>query len=168
METPATPQRIVGHAARGAVPALVFFACLLVAFVAEPLSLLASFGGITALAVLTASTVAQARHPVTAVVAATVAAALVTAGIVLGSWAVLPIFWCVLAAACGVHVALRLLERRPLAYQVFGAIAGFSGGMIAGVMSPLRHTTLVGILCLVAVAGLAAFRLVRGAPPVRA
>lgn len=151
-------------AARGALPALVFFACLAVAAVFEPLSVLAVFGGIAAFAVLTASTVAQARHPAVAIVAASLAAALVTAGIVLGSWAVLPIFWCVLAASCGVHVALRLLERRGASFQVLGAIAGFSCGMLLGILSPLRHTTIVGAFCLLALGGLAAFRLARGAP----
>lgn len=156
-----SPGRI---AARGALPTLVFSACLAVAAVVEPLSLLAVFGGIVAYAVLTASTVAQARHPAVAIVAASLAAALVTAGIAVGSWAALPIFWCVLAAACGVHVALRLLERRGPSFQVFGAIAGFAGGMLLGIASPFRHTALIGVFCLAALGGLAAFRLLRGAP----
>lgn len=155
------PGRLI---ARGALPTLVFFACLVVAFAIEPLSLLVSFGGLVAYAVLTASTVAQARHPVVAIVAAALAASLVSAGIVLGSWAALPIFWCALAAACGAHVALRLLERRDLAFQAPGAIAGFAGGMLIGILTPLRYTALVGVLCIAAIGGLAAFRLVRGAP----
>ncbi len=165
MSGTATTTSLARQIGRGALPISVFAACLAVAFVAEPLSVVASFGGIAALAVLTASTIAQARHPAAAVTAASIATALVTAGIILGSWAVLPIFWCVLAASCGVHAALRLLERRDLATRVFGAIAGFAGGMLTGIFSPLRHTTLVGLLCLAALGGIAALRLVRGAPP---
>ncbi|MEY4744080.1 MAG: hypothetical protein RL272_25 [Candidatus Parcubacteria bacterium] len=150
--------------ARGAAPTLFFIACLAVAAASETLSFVAAFGGVSGYAVLTAWTVAHARHPAVAVTGASLAAGVVAAGIALDSWAALPIFWLVLAAACGVHVALRLLERRGALLQALGAIAGAAGGMLLGIMPSLRNTTAVGFLCLTALAGLTVFRLVRGRP----
>src|SRR5688572_30665799 len=78
--------------ARGSVPTLVFFACLATAFVWEDAGFLLSFGGLIVYGVLTASSVLWARQSYPALVAAVLPAALVTAGIVVNSWVVIPLF----------------------------------------------------------------------------
>src|SRR5688572_26051197 len=105
--------------ARGAVPTLVFFACLALAFLFEDAGFLLSFGGIIVYAVLTASAVVWAEKEYPALVAAVLPAGLVTAGIVVGSWIVIPLFAWLLMAASGVHLALRAFEGRGL--HVFAA-----------------------------------------------
>lgn len=150
--------------ARGAVPTVIFFACLATAFVWEDAGFLLSFGGLIVYGVLTASSVLWARQPYPALVAAVLPAALVTAGIVVNSWAVIPLFSWLLLAASGVHLAMRLLEDK-------GALLVFAAGAlsfaVAGLFAWLTFgagTFVMGLIALVNLAALVALRMRLGAP----
>lgn len=98
--------------AKGAVPVALFFVFLAVASVMDTFGLVPAVLALGAVGVLTPSRIVWAETRYVAAVAATLAAALVCAGIVVDSWLALPIVWAVMAPAAAVHGALRLCERR--------------------------------------------------------
>ena len=151
--------------ARGAVPTLVFFACLALAFVLEDAGFLLAFGGLIVYGVLTASSVLWARQPYPAFVAATLPAGLIAAGIVVDSWVVIPLFSWLLLAASGVHLALRMLEDKG-ALRIFAA--GALSFAVAGLFAWLTFgagTVVMGLIAIANLAALVALRLRLGAPP---
>lgn len=154
--------------ARGAVPTLVLFACLALAFVWEDAGFLLSFGGLAVYGVLTASAVLWAQRAFTALVAAVLPAALVAAGIVVGSWIVIPLFSWLLLAATGVHLTMRLLEDRGALLAFTASAASF---VVAGLFAWLTFgagTVVMGIIAIVNLVALYALRLRLGPPPAEA
>lgn len=151
--------------ARGAVPTLVMFACLALAFAFEDAGFLLSFGGLVLYGVLTASAIVWAEHPYPAIVAATLCAALVTAGIVVDSWIVIPFFSWILLAASGVHLSMRLLEDRGMLALLGAGAASFVAAGLFAWLTFGAGTSVLGPFVIVNLAALCALRVRLGQPP---
>jgi len=161
------PGQLGREFAKGAVPVALFFAFCGLTAVMETFGLIPAALALLSFSMLTPSVILGASSRYTAAVAATLGAALVCAGIAVGSWATVPVVWVLMMPASAAIGVLRARERSgkerwtdiPLAFAA-GAPA-----MVLAIVSVPWGTTATGILTLLLIGGLLAARFRYGPPP---